>query len=228
MSNKKIREKKPAMPIPEMGELNAFAMIVDMNGFTSMVNKAQKQDSIAQFVRDCLGNVIECVEEEAGEVVAFMGDAFLGVLPDADSTILACFAIAHALDQRCEFISNIQEEHRDSWSCASGGPSLKIAVECGRVDVSTISSRLLGTHRLLIGNAVNYAARICKAPEKGNRCLIGPNAAKTAFADYSLSGPHEISGPRKPGEPIYEYFVFSMSDVWIEGEREPEDSSYWG
>jgi class 3 adenylate cyclase len=216
------------MPIPTIGDIDAFAMIVDMNGFTAMVRRAQRQDSIAQFVRDCLGLAIGFVEEEGGEVVSFMGDAFLGVLPDAKSSILALFAIAHGLDVQCEYISNIQRETQDTWTCAPGGPSIKIAIESGRLDVSTISSRLLGEQRLLIGDAINCAARISKAPLQGNRCLIGPEAAKTEFSDYGLTGPHRLSEDPKPGEPNYEYFIFKMADVWIEGSRKAGESTYWG
>ncbi len=228
MPRKKAREKKPGMPIPLLGEIDAFAMIVDMNGFTAMVREARRQDSIAQFVRDCLSLAIGFVEEEGGEVVSFMGDAFLGVLPDAKSAILASFAIAHGLDEQCEWITNIQQESQDAWACAPGGPSIKIAIEFGRLDVSTIYSRLLGEQRLLIGDAINYAARISKAPLQGNRCLVGPNAAKTEFSEYGLTGPHRLSADSKPGEPNYEYYIFKMSDVWIEGARKAGDTTYWG
>ena len=157
-----------------------------------------------------------------------MGDAFLGILPTAESTVLACFAVAHALDQQCEWISNIQDKHKDSWSCSPGGPSLKIAVEFGRLDASTIYSRKLGRQPFLIGDAINYAARIIKAPIKGNRCVVGPVAAKTGFAEYNLGGPHNLTGRPKPGEPKYEYYRFPMSDVWRESQRKRCDSSYWG
>jgi class 3 adenylate cyclase len=228
MPRKKPRKKKAGMPIPTIGEIEVFVMIVDMNGFTAMVRKAQRQDSIAQFVRDCLGLAIGFVEEEGGEVASFMGDAFLGVLPDARSAIHASFAIAHGLDEQCEWISNIQRESKDAWGCALGGPSIKIAIECGRVEVSTIYSRLLGEQRLLIGDAINYAARISKAPLQGNRCLVGPKAAKTEFSDYGLIGPHRVPEDPKPGEPSYEYFIFKMSDVWVEGARTAGETTYWG
>jgi class 3 adenylate cyclase len=228
MLRKTSGEKKPGMLLPKIGEIDVFVILLDVNGFTAMVRKAQRQDSIAQFVRDCLCRAIGFVEEEGGEVVSFMGDAFLGVLPDAKSAIQASFAIAHGLDEQCEWISNIQRESHDAWTCAPGGPSIKIAIECGCLDVSTIYSRLLGEQRLLIGDAINYAARISKAPLQGNRCLIGPEAAKTEFSEYGLTGPHRLSEEPKTGEPHYEYFIFKMSDVWIEGSRKADESSYWG
>jgi hypothetical protein len=93
------------------------------------------------------------------------------------------------------------------------------------MDVSTIDSRLLGEHRLLIGNPINYAARIAKAGE-GNRCIIGPAAAKREFANYQLTGPVEVSG--KPGELPYECYFLDLSDIWIEGPRDPGKETFWG
>ena len=89
--------------------------------------------------------------------------------------------------------------------------------------MAEISSRALGTHRLLIGSAINHASRILSAGS-GNRCLVGPSAAQHGFSNYSLSGPHSVAG--KIGEPNYEYFQLDLSDIWIEGD--PEDGlSYW-
>jgi class 3 adenylate cyclase len=65
--------------IPENGCINAFAIIVDINGFTSMVAK-DDSGMTAQFVRDVLAGTIDAIEKEGGEIVSYMGDAVLGVL----------------------------------------------------------------------------------------------------------------------------------------------------
>lgn len=168
--------------LPKLGHINAFAMIVDLNQFTLMVRKAEETgDQIAQFTRDALAGAIFEIEAQGGEVVGFMGDAVLGVIPDGDAAVKACFGIAHDLDDLCEYISNEQSGAPDSWGFALGGPSMKIAVEYGWLDISTIESRLLGEQRLFVGSPINYAARIGKAGE-GNRCLIGPVAASMEFS----------------------------------------------
>jgi class 3 adenylate cyclase len=218
--------KKPGLPIPTNGHIEAFAMIVDLNGFTRMVSAAESVgDIIAQFTRDILDGAIREIETEGGEVVGFMGDAILGILPDGGSTVRSCFGIAKGLDRTCEYISTNQARCKHLWAFAPGGPSLKISIEYGRMDVSTIGSRLLGAHRLLIGSPINYAARIGKAG-KGNRCIIGPAAAKKGFSQYTLDGPHKVDGKR--GEPKYEHYFFSMDDIWIEGPRKPGQETYWG
>jgi hypothetical protein len=60
------------------------------------------------------------------------------------------------------------------------------------MDVTTISSQYLGDHKLFVGNAVVYATRISRAG-KGNRCVVGPLAART-FKEYGLEGPYFIAG----------------------------------
>ena len=97
------------------------------------------------------------------------------------------------------------------------------AFECELV--STISSRFLGEHRLLIGSPINYAARISSAGE-GNRCIVGPAAAERAFASYGSEGPFSIKG--KASEPDYTYYFLPMGDIWIEGPRVPGKETFWG
>ena len=219
------RERKPGPDIPEWGFIDAYALIVDLNGFTSMVRSAEaKGGSAAQFVRDVLAGAIEEVEFHGGEVVGFMGDAILGVITSGEDVVSACFGIADDLDRQCEYISNAQRKSSDLFSLAPVGPSLKIAIEFGSLDVSSIESRLLGQQRLFVGTAINHASRIAAAGV-GNRCLVGPAAAREAFSSYGLEGPYSIVG--KPGEPPYEYYNFSMGDVWIEGPREDGKDTSW-
>jgi len=208
--------------LPTRGLFEAFAIIVDINGFAGMVAESDR-NLIADFVRDVLVGSIHAIEEAGGEVVGFMGDAVLGVLPDAESAAQACFVIAKDLDSQCAYISNAQKENPDNWSFAQGGPSLKIGIEHGWLSVSEIASRALGTHRLFIGSAINHAARILAAG-KGNRCLIGPSAEEHGFSNYALVGPYSVAG--KEGEPGYEYFQLDLSSIWIEGKSE-DGFSHW-
>lgn len=213
------------MDFPKIGSVKAFAVIVDINHFTSMVRN-DDEGIIAQFVRDILSGGISAIEKEGGEVVGFMGDAFLGLLPNAESFFLAAVMIAKDLDRHCEWISTNQSEDSGLWSFAEGGASLKITAEYGILDVSTISSRLLGEQRLFIGEAINDAARIGNAGQ-GNRCLLGPNAARLIQeAGYDVAGPNIISG--KEHEHEFEYYELDLGDIWREGPRETGEESYWG
>jgi class 3 adenylate cyclase len=208
--------------LPTSGRVEAFAMIVDINGFTGMVSRSGGEQ-ISQFVRDVLYGSIRAIEESGGHVVAFMGDAILGVLPDSESASGACFLVAKDLNAQCEYISTNQEGSSDCWNFADGGASLKIGIEHGWLDVSQISSQVLGTQRLIIGDAINHAARILSAGS-GNRCLIGPSAVQHGFSDFSPDGPYYVDG--KPGESKYEYFQLYLGDIWIEGQS-GDGLTYW-
>jgi class 3 adenylate cyclase len=141
------------------------------------------------------------------------------------SVLYACWGIAKDLDGQCSHISGVQERQSGAWACAPGGPSLKIAVEYGTMDISTIQSRMLGEHRLLIGSPINYASRIGAAGE-GNRCHFGPKAAKMVIdAGYGLAGPFTVQG--KPHEGERQYYVLDMGEIWREGSRVDGEDTYW-
>ncbi|MGO9020618.1 MAG: hypothetical protein ACLQVJ_19940 [Syntrophobacteraceae bacterium] len=209
--------------------IEAYAMIVDINGFSQIV-RACVVGGVAQDVRDILAGPIGVVEASGGEVVAFMGDAFLGIIENDDQLLEACCGIAKDIDRTCEWISDAQRQIQSDWSHMPGGPSLKIAIEYGMLDVSSIESRFLRQHTLLIGEAINYASRIARFGE-GNRCVLGRVAgarmAKVVAADY-LEGPyrHVLTGKEHEGE--YEYYFLDLGDIWRAGHIGSEDESYWG
>jgi class 3 adenylate cyclase len=204
-----------AMKIESNKSVSAFAIIVDINSFNSMV-AASGGLLIAQFTRDVLAGAIEAIEEESGEVVSFMGDGIFGLVPTAETAFRSCVRIAKDLDQQCAYISGQQNHTPQGWGFAPGGPSLKVGVEYGTLDVSLIRSRCLGQRKLVIGDAINYAARIT-SPGEGNRCHIGPRAAANGLQAYPLSRLHRTKG--KPGEGTYTYYKLDLSDTWIEGKR---------
>ena len=54
------------MKLPEIGTIEAFAMIVDVNGFTPMVSESTPSDGVAQFVRDVLSGGIDMIRKHGG------------------------------------------------------------------------------------------------------------------------------------------------------------------
>jgi class 3 adenylate cyclase len=213
------------MKLPEIDTIEAFAMVVDINGFTAMVLRSSKSGCVAQFVRDILSGGIDIVEGQGGSVVSFMGDAFLAVLENVDAVYMACVGIAKNLDRLCEYISNHQRDYPEDWHYAKGGASLKIGIEYGWIDISNIFSKLLGKQKLFIGPSINYACRISNAG-KGNRCNVGPEAMKHGLNQWLNHGPYKIKG--KPGENEYIYWQLNLEDIWIEGDIDPDEDTYWG
>ena len=183
-----------------------------------MVAKGEKESgNMAQFVRDILSFGVEAVEKSEGLVIGFMGDAFLALLEDGDKVFDCCALIAKNLDRTCEYISGFPE---DFPQCPKG-PQLKIGIEYGVIDVSTISSNFLGTQQIFIGSTINYASRIMSAGE-GNRCLVGPEAYKKGLNQWCKDEPETTTG--KKGEPEYEYYNLDLNEIW----RNDPDESYWG
>ena len=213
-----------AIEIPYEGSLNAFAMIVDINGFTRMVMRAQGR-GVALYVHDVLTSGVRAVESQRGHVVGFMGDAFLALLSTADEVFSACVTIAKSIDRQCQYIAGRRQRDHDLWHYSPGGPSLKIAIEYGSIDVTRIGSASIGDQPLLIGAPINYASRIARAGE-GNRCLFGPAAAAAGLSKWGHEGPETLVG--KGGEPPYTYYHLSMRDIWQEGERVEGEQTFQG
>ncbi|MBY8607836.1 MAG: hypothetical protein IOC39_07790 [Burkholderia sp.] len=132
---------------------------------------------------------------------------------------MACVGVAKDLNEMCSYLAKT-----DYITSIPAPPSLKIGVEYGILDNSTISTKALGTIPFCIGPATNYAARIIAAGA-GNRCHIGP-AAYDAGMDAWLSGKalREVAGKR--GEPAYSYYELDLGDTWIEGQRD-DGEYYW-
>ena len=213
------------MELPTLGEIEAFAMIVDINGFTKMVSNARGR-AIAQFVRDTLVGGIEITERNSGYAVGLMGDAFLSIFTDPEDVIGTCYSIARDVDRRSEYISDSQQEDPEVFPSPPGGVTIKITIEYGWMDISTVTTRLLGTQRLFIGPPINTASRL-GATGKGNRCIVGPEAIKRLPIDSGyVTRLAPVSG--KDGEPEYECYEVDLEEIWRSGLINPGEETFWG
>jgi hypothetical protein len=90
------------------------------------------------------------------------------------------------------------------------GVGLKIAIERGVLEVSTITSTFLGQQPFLVGEPTVYASRMLAFGE-GDRCFVGPKAA--ANWEYGgLDGPYEGKGKHKGL--TYAYYFYDLDDLW--------------
>ena len=195
---------------PRHGSIQAFAILVDINGFTTLVDRSLGEN-IAKRISDVLNEGVKVVESNEGEVIGFMGDAFIAVLKNRVDVLKSCSEIAKAVAKQCEILNDPQNSFK--WPFPEG-PSLKIAIEYGWMDISQIYSKAIGEQILLIGPPINYAHRISNSGS-GNRCHIGPNAAQLIGVDCEeLTGPYRVEG--KKGEGIYTYYRLPMKNLWME------------
>lgn len=190
--------------------IEAFAMIVDINRFTSMVNKGEESGlPTAQFIRDILSGYIQAVQKNDGIIVGFMGDAFLALLETADQVFNSCIGIANDVDKSNEYLN----EDKEIWPLSNNGLKVKIGIEYGHIDVSDISSSFLGSQKLFIGTPINFASRITGGGRKEyNRCLFGPKAFDEGLNSWPYEGPNTLTG--KSGEEEYKFYELDLKDIW--------------
>jgi class 3 adenylate cyclase len=188
--------------------LDCVVLVVDLNGSEKII-VANEQQLMAQFFRDLLSGSILAVQKAGGSVVSFTGDGFVSILPSEERAGEACFGIANDLRKMREYL---ESDGPYIWPAIKHGIGLKIGVERGILDVSTISCDFLGEQPFLVGPPTVYATRIMGFG-KGNRCVIGPNAA--ANWPYSaLSGP--FKGRIKHQKISYVYHFFDLDDIWTD------------
>ncbi|HVX28588.1 MAG TPA: adenylate/guanylate cyclase domain-containing protein [Parafilimonas sp.] len=188
----------------------AFAMIVDINSFTKIVELSERKGfAVSNFISDLLSSSINTVEKSGGLVVAFMGDAFLAILESADQVSEACIGIAVHVDKVNDYFNS----EPNFFPVPQKGFKLKIGIEYGVIDISEIQSNFLGKQKLFIGSPINYASRITKGGNKSyNRCLFGPKSLAAGLNHWPHKGPFQING--KKGEGKYEYYILDLDDVW--------------
>ena len=198
------------LSIEQNKSITAFAMIVDINAFTKIVETAENKGFlVANFISDLLCVSIECVEKAEGLVVAFMGDAFLAIFESADQVLQACSGTAVHVDKVNDYFNS----ESGSFPITKKGFKLKIGIEYGVIDTSDIQSKFLGKQKLFIGSSINYASRITGGGKKtNNRCLFGPKALAAGLDRWSHEGPFKMNG--KKGEREYEYYSLDLDDIW--------------
>ena len=192
--------------IEKLGSFECVALVVDINGSEKII-AAEEEQLVAQFFRDLLLGSIEAVEKFNGSVISFTGDGFISVLPSESDAGLACFRIARDLRKTREYL---ESSGPDVWPALKSGVGLKIALERGWLNVSSISSDFLGKQPFLVGPPTVYASRILSFGE-GDRCIVRSQCSGQ-LAYTGLEGP--FKGRVKHQEIKYEYYFFDLYDFW--------------
>jgi class 3 adenylate cyclase len=189
--------------------VSCVALVVDINGSEKLI-AAGADGLTGQFFRDLLAGGIKAVEQCNGSVISFTGDGFQAVLPTEKDAAHACWHIAKDLRKIREYLSDTCDDGSPAWPQMEVGVGLKIAIERGVLEVSSIHSSFLGELPFLVGEPTVYASRILAFGE-GDRCLVGPKAA--ANWEYGgLDGPYEGKGKHKGL--TYAYYFYDLDDLW--------------
>lgn len=202
-----------SLKVPERGYFAAFSMLVDINGFTALVANNKLDIGIGTFVRDVFSGAITAVEQNNGAVIGINGDALFAVLLTPEDVFESCRRIAKDITAMADYLSGTEFEEGILTL-----PTMKIGIEYGWLDASSISTDAMGTIPFCIGPATNYASRILQ-PGKGNRCHVGPKAMAAGMSEY-IGEDMEQSTSGKPGEGRLSYWRLDMGDAWAESEPE--------
>lgn len=210
-----LRGTKMSLTVPEQGHFAAFSMLIDINSFTALVANHQLDIGISTFVRDVFAGAITAVERNNGAVIGINGDALFAVLLTHEDVFKSCVEIARDISEMANYLSGTEFE-----KSISSLPTMKIGIEHGWLDASSISTDAMGKIPFCIGPATNYASRILQ-PGHGNRCHVGPKAMAAGMAAYVDEDLENLTAG-KPGEGLLSYWRLSMADVWVES---PPDES---
>jgi class 3 adenylate cyclase len=191
--------------------LSCVALVVDINGSEKLI-EAGADGLTGQFFRDLLYGGIQAVEECNGSVISFTGDGFIAVLPTEKDAAHACWGIARDLRKIREHLSDRCDDGSPAWPQMEVGVGLKIAIERGVLEVSSISSSFLGKQPFLVGHPTVYASRISAFGE-GDRCVVGPKAAAN-WPYGGLEGPYEDEVKHKGL--TYRYYFYDLADLWVD------------
>jgi class 3 adenylate cyclase len=197
--------------IDKLHSISCVVLIVDINGSEKLI-EAGEDGLTGQFFRDILVGGIHAVEGCNGSVISFTGDGFVAVLPTEADAAEACWRIAKDFRKIREYLEDCRRDNPYAWPLSDVGLGLKIAIERGHLEVSSISSTFLGVQPYLVGPPTVYASRI-SAFGKGDRCVIGPKAAAN-WPYAGLEGPFE--GHIKHKGLNYQYYFYDLDDVWVD------------
>ncbi|MBX9946700.1 MAG: adenylate/guanylate cyclase domain-containing protein [Reyranella sp.] len=163
--------------------IEAVIWYCDLRGFTRMSDRLPR-DAIVAMLNDYFGAMGSAITSAGGEILKFMGDAMLAVLP-IDRPAQRAETAARAVHAASAAAASIGELNRTRE--AAGGPPLRfgLALHIGEVMFGNIgaSMRLDFT---IIGPAVNYAARLEKLCSSIGRSVIMSAALAALLPEADL------------------------------------------
>lgn len=182
----------------ERTTIEAVVMFSDLRGFTSISDTTPEGD-LFEALNGYFDVVVQSVHDHGGDVLKFMGDGILSIIPidTVEDRADACRRAAHAALGVLRGFSQLNNQR-----ATKGAPPLDvgIGINVGRVSYGNIGSpgRLDFT---VLGGTVNVASRIeSLSKEIGDRVIATDRVAEHAPKLFRTKGEHQIRGVSEPIE----------------------------
>jgi class 3 adenylate cyclase/tetratricopeptide (TPR) repeat protein len=147
----------------------AAVLMIDIAGFTAKTDRAAGDgaESLTYFINDCFAVLVEVIEAQGGDIVAFAGDAILAVWSDVDA------AAATEQAARCGIAL------RQAMTDRHGGDriSARIAIETGEVFFCKLGGWQDKWHYVAVGDPFYRIGEAYQKAEIGDIALCA-NAAR--------------------------------------------------
>ncbi len=180
----------------DIERIHAVILLSDLRDFTGLSNRLSGEAVIGLLngYFDCL---VPALQTRGGEVLKFLGDGLLGILPVAADPAAACRSALAAADEARAALAQANAERAER-----GEPMLRygVALHLGEVLYGNIGSagRLDFT---TIGRAVNLTARLETLARDRGRELVASAAFARHCPDALISlGSFQLRGFREPQE----------------------------
>ncbi|MFD0916351.1 adenylate/guanylate cyclase domain-containing protein [Pseudahrensia aquimaris] len=189
----------------ERTTLEAIIIFSDLRGFTSF-SETQSEQEVFEALDGYFEVVVQAVEKNGGEVLKFMGDGVLSILPIAEANDFArrCRDAANAAEQILADLSTLNQSRKEA---GKSELAIGIGLHAGAVSYGNIGSQSRLDFTVL-GRAVNLASRIESLTKTLETSVLATaSVANHAPELFRQRGKHKVPGVSDPIE------VFALTNA---------------
>ncbi len=163
----------------EKGAMAELTMLFsDVRGFTAF-SERRAPEEVVESLNRILNVQTEIIHKCGGDVDKYVGDE-----------VVALFSGPEQAFQACHAATEIQREVRREGGSAYGGLAVGVGIDTGEVVLGAIGSEKRADFTV-IGDHVNFAARLCGAAQAG-QVIVSEATRRAAGGRVRARGPYSI------------------------------------